>query len=619
MPTARAGSHGLTADMLREELKSFRQEALSQELSLLGDRVEKLLKEALDCQFDRIRDSYADKSMVIPGDTSSLSTATYSFQRERPRPMPTIASLAKTEDEPTKSMNPMSSKSFATRSWVCPPTLSHDPTKSWVFKRHLFADDIGVAQDLQSFAAAMSEADNRPPDTYSGLSAGAEMDRTHLGSGSGPDTAIPSLPLKSPREMDENLHHAESGHIQYFASVSSSGEFARHSCAYAFIQSIEFYYLTTFLILLNAISIGVETDYDARHLELANQSPFIFHIINRVSVAIFSVEILLRVWANGKGFFSREGWQWRAFDCFVVFLMLCEELGQWAATSSVAFTRFCRVAWILRLVRVVRVIRVGRLIPMVGSLRMLIVSIGGALRHLAWTLVLLLLMIYMMGVSLTALVTDHRLHNLEKQAEQESLDTYYGTLDRSMLTLFMTMSEGIHWGEVQEPLSEFISPWCTLVFVLYMSFTLFAILNVVTGIFVDSAICNAEADKKEMLTRRVRDVFRAHDQDLSGAVCPEEFAIFMQHPQMIEYMKELELDVNESRLLFDLLDEDESGEVDINELFTGCMRLHGPAKSLELAAFHREHRTFCKQWRRSMNEMEEGIATLLDKISSRPP
>ena len=45
-----------------------------------------------------------------------------------------------------------------------------------------------------------------------------------------------------------------------------------------------------------------------------------------------------------------------------------------------------------------------------------------------------------------------------------------GSLDRSMISLFETLSDGIHWGELNEPLAEHCSPWFPVIFVLYSAF-----------------------------------------------------------------------------------------------------------------------------------------------------
>merc|ERR1712048_130065 len=65
------------------------------------------------------------------------------------------------------------------------------------------------------------------------------------------------------------------------------------------------------------------------------------------------------------------------------------------------------------------------------------------------------------------------------------------SLKVSTLTLFKCISGGLSWHEASEPLLR-ISPLLELLFAIYISFTYFAVLNVVTGVFCSSAIETAQ-------------------------------------------------------------------------------------------------------------------------------
>merc|ERR1711920_822021 len=86
------------------------------------------------------------------------------------------------------------------------------------------------------------------------------------------------------------------------------------------------------------------------------------------------------------------------------------------------------------------------------------------------------------------------------------------------------------------------------------------------------------------------------DQEGSGMVSQSEFEDSLCRPQMQEYLKAIDLDPQEATKLFSLLDIDETGEIDGEELVSGCLRLHGSAKALELAAFMREFTEFNRRW-----------------------
>merc|ERR1739848_620742 len=132
---------------------------------------------------------------------------------------------------------------------------------------------------------------------------------------------------------------------------------------------------------------------------------------------------------------------------------------------------------------------------------MLVVSIMNSFRSLFFLMVLMLVMTYVFSVMVTQVVTAHKLSvGLDDmQGEQSVLEEYYGTLEKSMLILYQMIASGVDWGDAADPLSRYCS-WCwNVVFMLYMAFVMFAMMNVVTALVVESALRNADEDKKMLL------------------------------------------------------------------------------------------------------------------------
>merc|ERR1712232_360338 len=107
------------------------------------------------------------------------------------------------------------------------------------------------------------------------------------------------------------------------------------------------------------------------------------------------------------------------------------------------------------------------------------------------TLGLLCVIIYMFATTFTHAVATH-----SGTENAEVLQEYYGTLIRSANTLFQTLSNGISWRSCAMALGEI--HWVyVVIFALYVFFVNFAVLNVVTGIFCQSAIASAALDREE--------------------------------------------------------------------------------------------------------------------------
>merc|ERR1719503_323985 len=104
-------------------------------------------------------------------------------------------------------------------------------------------------------------------------------------------------------------------------------------------------------------------------------------------------------------------------------------------------------------------------------------------------------------------------------------------------------------------------------------------MNVVTGVFVESVVENARKEKDLILINNVRELFQSQ----------------LDKPQMQEAFKAINVDCSEARGLFRLLDLDGSGGVNAEEFLSGCLRLRGPAKALDMALLIREVRLMEKK------------------------
>merc|ERR1719421_1746973 len=98
----------------------------------------------------------------------------------------------------------------------------------------------------------------------------------------------------------------------------------------------------------------------------------------------------------------------------------------------------------------------------------------------------------------------------------------YGSVPSAMMQLFMAMSGGMDWGDAYELLGA-LDPMYRVMFFVYIFFMVFAVVNVVTGIFVDTAIqsslCDREvvmsellADKEDQM-QKLQELFMEMDED----------------------------------------------------------------------------------------------------------
>merc|ERR1712129_473704 len=112
------------------------------------------------------------------------------------------------------------------------------------------------------------------------------------------------------------------------------------------------------------------------------------------------------------------------------------------------------------------------------------------------------------------------------------------------------------------------------------------------SVFVDSAIMTSQHYKelimdeknqlREMASRHIKHCFEDLDEDGSGEISAAEMAGILEREELSGYLDVLGLKVEDVRVLFRLLDSDDSGRVDCQEFAEGCMRLQGPARAFDL-------------------------------------
>merc|ERR1712039_653986 len=172
---------------------------------------------------------------------------------------------------------------------------------------------------------------------------------------------------------------------------------------------------------------------------------------------------------------------------------------------------------------------------------------------------------------------------------------------------------GLHWHEVVEPLRRYCAPWIGITFVAYVSFAIFVLMNIITSTFVDGALRTGEEDRRKELMRQMELLINEADEDGSGTISWEEFENHLKDTQMQVLLKAIDFDMDDARHLFKLLDVEETGEIPADSFISGCLRLSGFAKAVELAAFMSEFDRFTGKWDNHCNELTESIRFLYQK------
>lgn len=374
---------------------------------------------------------------------------------------------------------------------------------------------------------------------------------------------------------------------------------------YTLLSSWQFEVTLALLIFLNALFLGVQTEVSSH--DGSYSSAFFFDLVSVMFTLIFMAELLLRMLAMQWAFFSVDV-GWNLMDAFIVFsstleLCMAASVSTEVGSTSAGATSGLRILRVVRVTRLLRVLRVVRVVRFIRALRTLVYSIVCTLRSLAWSMLLLVLIIYVFSILLTDAVNSHfDLKNpgeeLPDQVEAE-LELRFGSLHRSMQTLFQCIAGGLSWAPTYLALEEISLIWAYL-FLVYVSFCYFAVLNVMTGVFCHSAIQSANRDHelamqaiwqdKERYAKTLQGIFEKMDADNNGSVNIKEFQNHFDDHEVRGLFSALELDASDAWTLFRALDANGDHEIMSQEFLDGCMVLRGFAKSIDVASFRQDSR-----------------------------
>eukprot|EP00746_Dinoflagellata_sp_MGD_P008579 gnl/MRDRNA2_/MRDRNA2_117184_c0_seq1.p1 gnl/MRDRNA2_/MRDRNA2_117184_c0~~gnl/MRDRNA2_/MRDRNA2_117184_c0_seq1.p1 ORF type:complete len:632 (-),score=103.87 gnl/MRDRNA2_/MRDRNA2_117184_c0_seq1:46-1941(-) len=381
------------------------------------------------------------------------------------------------------------------------------------------------------------------------------------------------------------------------------------------------------VIFFNAVIIGVQTNYHAQHLD--SEEPAFFGILGYMFAFVFTVELVLKLWAQGASFFTSDDWKWNWFD-FVVVSSAIVEIGFQISQDASGFSggTALRAVRVLRLVRSIRAIRVMRCFR---ELRLVVHGIMSSLSSLFWLLVLLTFIMFIFAVFITQQVTEYRSDCKAKTELSDCMEVDSEQFSSMLLVfyaLYKAISGGQSWGEIADPLFS-VSPFVGLLFTAYISFSVLAVLNVVTGVFVDNAQKAASQDREHMVMeesadrmrqiKQVQEMFKEADIDGTGQLSREEFENHVDDPRVQAYFRLLHIDLHSygAENLFNMLDFDGGGEMDSDEFVVGCTKLRGNAKNLDLAVLHHEVKKQEKKFTAYFDDMKDMLEALAPRNRRR--
>merc|ERR1740121_1654185 len=138
------------------------------------------------------------------------------------------------------------------------------------------------------------------------------------------------------------------------------------------------------------------------------------------------------------------------------------------------------------------------------NLRLVVFTIMGSMTSLLGTVAVVGFIVYAFAVLLLSGVVEYfrSAGPAETDTVGAELKRWYGGLYSTMVTLFMAITGGVDWYEVMHPLSR-LSPIYGLMFVVYVFFLYFGVLNVVMAAFVSATAEIAAQDRDAVVNSQL--------------------------------------------------------------------------------------------------------------------
>eukprot|EP00913_Durusdinium_trenchii_P023959 g22501.t1 len=286
--------------------------------------------------------------------------------------------------------------------------------------------------------------------------------------------------------------------------------------------------------------------------------PWSYVIIDYVCLACYLVELILCLMVHRWYFFVNEsaGWNWLHF--ILVILSAMDLAADWGADDT------------------------GTIMYMSLGRREV------CLWAMLWSFMLLYLLLYLCALIFAQGISESLADDVFLDQE-EAVRNHFGSVGRTMLSLYMSVTGGADWIIYYEILeyTGFLYPWLFLAFTFLFTF---ALVNILTALFVEKAVEGAKPEREYRILHErqklahqaaeLRELFFKMDLDHSGRISWEDLE-GMLDSNIVAFMGSIGLEVTDAEFLWKLV-AGEDGDLEITTFVDTCMAVRGQASTLDV-------------------------------------
>jgi len=283
-----------------------------------------------------------------------------------------------------------------------------------------------------------------------------------------------------------------------FARLEVPKEPHRTGCLAEMVLSNKFELAVSFAIGMYMICAIYETNWLLQNNVDFLQLPFELKLADLVFEGLYVLEVLLRLVVHRVFFFVGHDKWWNTFDFFMVLLAVASHL---IVNFALGLNPL-----LLRFVRMVRfgfkVFRFLQLTRYISDLRLMVFAFVNSLVSLTWCVFLLggFMLIHALFLCQQFAVYLAQDGNNLEPADKLKIQANFGSVHQAMLTLLMSISGGVDWGDMYE-IVRLAGPFNATVFLVYIVLAWLSLSNIITSIFLEKVmhLARPEAHTRALL------------------------------------------------------------------------------------------------------------------------
>jgi len=394
----------------------------------------------------------------------------------------------------------------------------------------------------------------------------------------------------------------------------------RTGCLATLVAHSKFGQLSIAVIVCNAGFMAYVANHDISNPE-GGQTEFI-QSAEIFFLTFFLLELVLKLVVHRGYFFVNDMAPWNNFDVFLVCLSVYDFVATFSHSDSEERNNmiFMRT---LRMFKVAKMLRMARVLNQCKELRLMIVCIASSMWALLWVFIMISFILYIFALFFVqGFAGVLRIHDTLDDLDRSEIILLYGSVRTAMLTLFQCVSGGTDWAPSHMLMYHSGSVYA-YTFVFFIGFFNFAVFNILTGMFVEQAMKNAEPDHEQALFEQrkaeledqedMMELCRILDTDGNGMISVDEIRNKLKTSRGRHLLRLRGLDPYDAEIFFKMLAH-ASGSSQVKlEMFTQCvMRMKGFAKAMDVQLLYYENKLMSQQLQR----LRDQVITQLNLVNS---